>query len=45
MYLEIVIIGGKKEEETVREIRRIVSKENPSGRRDSAPTRRTGSKR
>lgn len=44
MYLEIVIIGRKKEAETIRELRKIVSKGSHENRRSSARTRKTGRK-
>ena len=45
MYLEIVIMGPKKEEETIRELREIVAKGSHWNRRSSAKVRKRGKKR
>ena len=45
MYLEIVIIGRKKEAETIRELRKIVSRGSHENRRPSAKARKSGKRR
>jgi hypothetical protein len=44
MYIEILIMGPKKEAETIRELRKIVAKGSHENRRSSA-VRKNGKKR
>jgi hypothetical protein len=45
MYIEILIMGPKKEAETIRELRNIVAKGTHENRRSSARVRKSGKKR
>jgi hypothetical protein len=45
MYLEFLILGPKKEAETIRELRKIVEKGSHENRRSSAAVRRRNARK